>query len=108
MSKGESIIGKFLGGGFLGSDRTLNALPFVVYLTALALIAIKCAHGIDEKVIRINGMRSEMKELEAEFMETRAQLMELGMEGKVIERGQELGLEEAKTPPKKIVVKDGE
>lgn len=107
MSKGENIMGRFLGGGFLGDDRTLRALPFVVYLTALALIAIKCAHGIDEKVIRISRMRSEMKELEAEFMETRAQLMELGMEGKVIERGQALGLEEAKSPPKKIVVTDG-
>jgi hypothetical protein len=74
----------------------------------MALFAIKCAHSIDEKVIKTNRLRTEMKALEAEFMETRAQLMELGMEGKVIERGQELGLEEAQTPPKKIVVTDGE
>jgi hypothetical protein len=108
MSKGESTIGKILGGGFLGGDRTLRALPFALYLTVMALFAIKCAHSIDEKVIKTNRLRTEMKSLEAEFMETRAQLMELGMEGKVIERGQELGLEEAQTPPKKIVVTDGE
>lgn len=106
MKKGENIIGKFLGGGFLTGDRSLRALPFIGYLTALALIAIKCAHSIDEKVIRINDMRSEMKELEAEFMETRAQLMELGKESKVIEQARELGLEEAKNPPKKIIVTD--
>ena len=104
MKKGENKIGKILGGGFLTGDRSLRALPFIGYLTMLALIAIKCAHGIDEKVIQINDMRSEMKELEAEFMETRAQVMELGQESKVIEQAKELGLEEAQTPPKKIVI----
>lgn len=104
MKKGESRIGKILGGGFLTGDRSLRALPFIGYLTFLALIAIKCAHSIDEKVIQINDMRSEMKELEAEFMETRAQVMELGQESKVIEQAKELGLEEAQTPPKKIVI----
>jgi hypothetical protein len=75
------------------------------YLTALALIAIKCAHSADEKVMRINDLRSEMKELEAEFMETKGQLEELNMESKVIQRAENLGLKEAQTPPKKIVVK---
>lgn len=106
MKKRERKIGQFLGGGFLGGDRSLRMLPFAGYLTFLALVAIKCAHSADEKVIQINRLQSEMKELEAEFMETKGQLMELGLEGEVIERAQELGLEESQTPPKKIIVEN--
>jgi cell division protein FtsL len=104
MKKGENVIGKILGGGFLLGDRSLRALPFIGYLTLLALLAIKCAHSIDEKVIKINKMRSEMKELEAEFLETRAQVMELGQESKVINQAKSLGLQEAQVPPKKIII----
>jgi cell division protein FtsL len=108
MKKKESLIGSILGGGFLGRDRSLRLLPFMGYLTALALIAIKCAHSADEKVMRINDLRSEMKELEAEFMETKGQLEELNMESKVIQRAEKLGLQEAQTPPKKIVIETDE
>jgi len=104
--KGENVIGKFLNGSFFGDERTTRTLPFIGYLTLLALIAIKCAHSADEKVVEINHLRSEMKELEAEHREAQNKLMELGMESKVIKQAQTLGLEEAITPPKKIVVKD--
>lgn len=104
MSKPENRFGKLLGGGFLTGDRALANLPFVGYLTILALIAIKCAHNIDQKVFQIEALRSEMKTLEADFMETRAQVMELGQESKVIEQAKELGLEEAEHPPKKITI----
>ena len=104
MKKGDSIVGKILGGSFLGDKRAPRALPFIGYLTFLALIAIKCAHSADEKVVEINQLRSEMKELEAEHRETKNRLMELGKESKVIIKAQEMGLQEATTPPKKIVV----
>lgn len=103
--RGENTIGKILGGGFFGDKRVTKTLPFIGYLTFLALIAIKCAHSADQKVVEINQLRGEMRELEAEHRETKNKLMELGMESKVIQRAEELGLEEATTPPKKIVVK---
>ncbi len=106
MKKKDNFVGNILGGGFLSKDRSLRLLPFMGYLTALALIAIKCSHSADEKVMRINDLRSEMKELEAEFMETKGQLEELNMESKVLERAEKLGLEESQNPPKKIVVTD--
>jgi cell division protein FtsL len=108
VKKKENLVGSILGGGFLGRDRALRLLPFMGYLTALALIAIKCAHSADEKVMRINDLRGEMKELEAEFMETKGQLEELSRESKVIERAEKLGLKEAETPPKKIVIEADE
>ena len=104
--KGENLIGKILNGSFFGDERTTRALPFIGYLTFLALIAVKCAHSADEKVVEINHLRSEMKELEAEHREAKNKLMELGMESKVIKQAQSLGLEESVIPPKKIVLKD--
>jgi hypothetical protein len=104
--KGENLFAKFLNGSFFGDERTTRTLPFLGYLTLLALIAIKCAHSADEKVVEINHLRGEMKELEAEHREAQNKLMELGMESKVIQQAQSLGLEEAKTPPKKIIIKD--
>ena len=104
--KKDNIIRKILGGSFLGDKRAPKALPFVGYLTFLALIAIKCSHSADQKVVEINTLRSNMRELEAEHRETKNKLMELGLESKVIEKAQEIGLQESTTPPKKIVVKN--
>ena len=102
------MIGKFLNGSFFADERTMRALPFLGYLTFLALIAIKCAHSADQKVVEIKELRSEMNSLEAEHREAKNRLMELGLESIVIEKAQKLGLEEATTPPKKIVIKEDE
>ncbi len=103
--KVENVVGKFLNGSFFADDRALRMLPFIAYLTILALVAIKCAHSADQKVAEISQMRNQMNELEAEHREAKNKLMELGLESKVIEKAQELGLKEAATPPKKISIK---
>ncbi len=102
--KKENNIGKILGGGIFGDPRIIKALPFALFLTGIAMIAIRCSHSADKKVVEINELRNEMKELEAEHRESQNKLMELGMESKVLEKAQKIGLEESKTPPKKIVI----
>lgn len=97
-------ISRVLSGSFLADKRTMQMLPFLIFLTLLGFIAISSAHSADQKVVKINELRSQMKELEAEHREAQNKLMELGLESEVITRAQNIGLEEAKTPPKKIVV----
>lgn len=102
----QQNIGKILGGSFLGDERALKLLPFIGFITFLGLVSIKCSHSADSKVMEISRLTNQMKELEAEHIETKSRLMQLGMEGKVIEEAAALGLKESKTPPQKIVLKN--
>jgi hypothetical protein len=104
--KADKLIGKILGGSFLGDERVIKALPFFVYITVLGLISIKCSHSADKKVVEINRLTQKMKELEAEHIETKSKLMQLSMESLVVEKAKQLGLEEAEQPPGKILIKD--
>ncbi|MGB0175577.1 MAG: FtsL-like putative cell division protein [Owenweeksia sp.] len=89
-------------GRFLVSKGWEKNWPFILYLSLLALIMIASSHSADQKVHEIARLRSEMKELNSEFIDTRSRLMLESMESKVVERATELGLERSEHPPLKI------
>lgn len=84
--------------------RLANNLPFILFLTLLTILSIRAGHSIDEKVHEISKKKKKLKELQAEYIESKSKLQQLGMESQVIEKANELGLIESKTPPSKIVV----
>lgn len=86
-------------GSFLVSPQLSKNWPFILYLSLLALIMIASSHSADSKVHQISRLRSHMKELNSEYIDTRSRLMIESMEYKVVSKGQELGLEQSKTPP---------
>jgi hypothetical protein len=77
---------------------------FILFLTLLAVLSIRASHSVDEKVLEISVLKNNLKELEAEYLESKSKLMQLGMESQVLERGKELGLQSSSEPPKKIVL----
>ena len=89
-------------GRFLVSKGLEKNWPFILYLSLLALIMIASSHSADQKVHEIARLRSEMKELNSEFIDTRSRLMLESMESKVVERASQLGLERSEHPPIKI------
>ncbi len=86
-------------GSFLASPQMAKNWPFILYLSLLALIMIASSHSADRKVHEISRLRSQMKELNSEYIDTRSRLMIESMEYKVIEKGQGMGLEKSNTPP---------
>ena len=81
-----------------------NNLPFILFLTLLAILSIRSGHSVDEKVHEISKKQKDLKELQAEYIESKSKLQQLGMESQVVEKANELGLVESETPPSKIVV----
>ena len=77
---------------------------FILFLTLLAVLSIRASHSVDEKVLEISVLKNDLKELEAEYLESKSKLMKLGMESQVIERGEALGLTPSEEPPKKIIL----
>lgn len=90
-------------GRFLISPQLAKNWPFIVYLSMLAMIMIASSHSAESKVHQISRLRTHMKELNSEYIDTRSRLMIESMEYKVISKGQNLGLEKSTTPP--VIIK---
>lgn len=93
-------------GSFLVSEQWAKNWPFILYLSLLALIMIASSHSADRKVHEIARLRSQMKELNSEYIDTRSRLMQESMEYKVVQKAKELGLEKTDEPP--IIIKTTE
>ncbi len=106
MSKFGNTIAGILRGSFLGDERTTRQLPFAGFVTFLAIVAIYSAHSADRKVHRINQLEEEVDELESEHLDTKSRLMQLGLESKVEERVEPLGIKAAEHPPIKLTVQN--
>jgi len=94
-----------LTGRFLVDPRVIRQWPYVLFLSALALIMTTSSHNAERKVHRIESLRKEMKELHSEFIDLRSELMQESMESEVLIRAAELGLEKGTEPPVLIRLK---
>ena len=75
-----------------------------MFIVALMLLMIASAHSIDEKVMEIADLNKEIRELRAEFVDTRSRTMKLKLESTVRDRVIEQGLKPSQTPPNVIRV----
>ncbi len=57
----------------------LTNLPFILFLTLLTVLAIRSGHSVDEKVHEISNQKKQLKELQAEYIESKSKLQQLGM-----------------------------
>ena len=97
-------IKKWTGKWNLNGIVNTRQIPFALFLSLLAIIAIRSGHSVDEKVHEISRLESQLKELEAEYLESKSKLMQLGMESEVIRRGTQQGLIPSQEPPQKLIV----
>lgn len=106
MSKIGSTIADIARGSFLGNERITKLLPFAVYVTCLALVAIYYSHSADRKVHQINRLRTQVDELKSEYLDTKTRLMQSGLESTVEDRVAERGLHTSEHPPVKLVIEN--
>lgn len=97
-----------LKGKLLLDDKANKNWRMLFYLFFLALIMIFSSHKAEKKVHEIALRNTEAKELRAQFVEGRSQLMKLQMESSIQKKLQPLGIKKSKIPPVKIIVKQNQ
>lgn len=81
-------------------------LPFILFLSVLALVYIANSHLAEKKIRRINKLGREIKELKWEYLNLKSELMFRSKMSEVSKAVEPLGLKELSTPPQRIIVKE--
>ena len=98
----ESSVHDVLGGSFLKRKGAIRLLPFILYLTFLALLYIANTYYAERKVREIANIRKEMKELRYEYITTKSELMFNTKQTEIAKNLSDKGIEESTQPPQKI------
>jgi hypothetical protein len=92
---------KILGGKFPASQ-----LQYVVWISGLIVVYIISSLNAESFIHRIDKMKAEVEEQRADFTTRKANFMKAGKQSEIIKRVSPMGLQENKTPPTKIVVRE--
>ncbi len=103
--KKSSSIKDVIDGSFLNSKNFIGQLPFILFLTFLAILYIANRYHAEKVVRETSKIRSEVKELRAEAITITSKLMNISKQSAVARLVKERGLElkESTEPP--IVIK---
>lgn len=96
----RNTTGTILSGDFLLDPKVRRYWPVLLYAAFLAGISINSGHRLEVKVHKMEALRTEMKELNSQYIDTRSRLMNESARSKVVFRASALGLVESPTPPK--------
>ncbi|PSL33135.1 FtsL-like putative cell division protein [Chitinophaga ginsengisoli] len=77
-------------------------MPFIGFLSLLALIYIANSHLAEKKIRRINKLGKEIKELKWEYLNVKSELMFRSKMSEVGKAVEPLGLKPLNSPPQKI------
>ncbi len=102
----KGVFRSFMDGSILADKLIIKQLPFILFLTFLALIYIGNRYRAEKIVRETSHLKREMKELSAESITTSAELMYKSAKTQVLKavKDNNLGLEESRVPPRKIVI----
>jgi hypothetical protein len=92
-------------GNFLSKDYVIVQLPFILFLTFIALGYIANGYYAEKSVREISHLNAELKELKSEYIISQSELMFMSNQSEVAHAVAPFGLKESTVPPKKIVVK---
>lgn len=106
----EQNIFDILKGKFLTGENSLKNWGMTIYVVLLFLLVIASSHSVDKKVMEIANLNKQVKELRAEFIDTRTQVMHLKLESTIKAKVVDMGLKPIEQPPFliKIVKKETE
>jgi len=106
--KKEGFIKSIISGSLLGEKIILGNLGYLALLTFIGSVYIGNRFHAEKVIRTTDRLMEEVKELRAEAMATSAELMYLSKQSEVLRmvRERDLGLEELKEPPYKLIVKE--
>lgn len=92
--------------GLIDKQALVRFMPFVFFLTLLAIIYIANSYMAENTVRKIDQTEKDLKELRSEYISGKADLMFKSKQTEVAEAVSPMGLKESTTAPQKIVVKN--
>ena len=104
MIKVKETIYSILKGSFLVNENSFRNWQFILFVVLLMLVMIGSSHSSDKKVMQIAKLNKEIKELRAEFVDTRSIVMRMKLESTIKRNVEELGLKPSETPPQVVKV----
>jgi hypothetical protein len=99
LAKGLS---KIFGGSFLSDERTIQHVPFILFLAFIAILYIANGYYADDKIREVNRVSNEIKELRTEYISSKSDLMFMSKQSQVALAVDTLGLKEPVVAPMKI------
>mgnify|MGYP001477544403 CR=1 FL=1 len=97
-------VGSLLSGSFLSKEQALRSLPFLLFLTVVALFYISNGYYAEEQIRKLNRLSNDLKELRSEFIISTSDVMFISKQSEVARRSAPLGIKESVEPPIKITV----
>ena len=94
-----------LDGSFLTRERVVRLFPFILYITFLAILYIANSFYAEKRIIEIDRVRKELKELRYTYISTEKTTRVLSKQSEVARKVEKLGIKESKVPPKKLSTK---
>lgn len=76
---------------------------FFLFMAGLAVLYIANGHYADKTIRKINKTAKELRELQYEYKTVKSELMFRSKQSELVKVVGEMGLEELKTPPVKLV-----
>lgn len=102
----KGSIKDFIGGNFLTSENVIKQIPYVLFLSIVAILYIGNRYQAEKIVRETIILKNEVRELRAEAITATSELMYISKQSEVAKLVEEKGLDlkEAVVPPKKIVI----
>lgn len=92
-------------GSFLTREETYRFLPFIFFISLLAVVYIANGYYAEAKIRKQNKLAEQIKELRSEYIISKSDLMFISNQTEVAKAANKLGLKESVVPPKKIVLR---
>ena len=95
-----------VSGSFLSKETTIKNLPFIFFLSFLAVCYIANGYYADDQVRKVNQLTNEIKELRTEYIVVKDSLVIKSKQTEVAKAlaEKQTGIKESVVPPKKIIV----
>lgn len=106
IAVGRSIQ-SILDGSILTREAIVRLLPFILYVTFLAMIYIANTYYAEKTVRKIDKVTKQIKELRYEHVSAKSELMYYSKPSEVARLTEATGLKQSTTPPVKIYLKTG-
>ena len=105
-TKGQNgYIQAFLTGKFLSHEKIVQNIPFILFLTLIAILYIANGYYAEKTVKQLYRTNNEIKELRSEYISNKSDLELIKQQSHVAYTIKVLELKESLTPPTKIIIK---
>jgi len=98
------FIFSFFNGTILTKERVVTALPFMFFLTFLAVIYISNSYYAERTIRNIEKTQIELKELRTEHISVKSELMFKSKQSEISTKLIQYGIKESVIPPVKIFI----